>query len=548
MGRQIAIVIAVEKAEGLPALPGALAGAREFASWAAAEGFDIVQLSDEGGEPVLADHVYRAIEGVVRGNADSRDVDRLVIFFSGHGISKGAFADHWLLSRAPENPNEAVNVVKSIRLARRCGIPHVVIIADACRTNAQKDHAGIEGFLIFPSLDIADVELDQFFAARSGDPAYEKVSDDERRAAYGLFTKCLVSGLTEDRVLAAEPVIDGIKPLAVTAKSLRDYLRESVPKAASRAGVKQQPDCVAGSYWPPNVIEWVDEPKRRFARRRPRPPKDRDRGMWTKGELQGGLRALDKDLIEAANELIPLEAPGLFETRSGLTIMGAQVREVATSRGHEGFFHENGLWHVRGTGEAASVVIDLGDDRYAAVAMLPDFIGTVHVGLTGVDLVTYRGAAFGPYGDEDERTVSVLSLIGAASRLGLHDLAIDEAMEFAELFRQYKHQNPTFGIYAAYAYERAGRLDQVTSMIDFFRQARQIIPYDLSLLASEPTTFDMVAPMFPMMTQGWAYLDSDSIHPAVSAASSTLLPSLWATPSGEGGRALFNAVERDELE
>ena len=76
------------------------------------EGFEVKLLVDSSG-PVRASDVFDAISELVgRGT-----LDQLVIYFSGHGFLN-AFSEVWMLSNAPQNPNEAISLAECIILAR----------------------------------------------------------------------------------------------------------------------------------------------------------------------------------------------------------------------------------------------------------------------------------------------------------------------------------------------------------------------------------------------------------------------------------------------
>jgi hypothetical protein len=75
-------------------------------------------------EPVTAADVRRWIRAFV----DLGTVEQLIVYFAGHGVNLW-LGEYWLLSGAPDDPNEAVNMRASADLARYCGIPHVVFIS-----------------------------------------------------------------------------------------------------------------------------------------------------------------------------------------------------------------------------------------------------------------------------------------------------------------------------------------------------------------------------------------------------------------------------------
>ncbi|MGE3966029.1 MAG: caspase family protein [Planctomycetota bacterium] len=691
MARQVAVVIGIERSGNLVPLPGARRGAQQFSEWARAAGFEVVELVDQGRSVTAAD-VWAAVSTAV----NAGDVTRLFIFFAGHGVSKGLDTDFWLLSPGPDNPNEAVNVASSLRHARRSGVKHVAVFADACRTAAGKPQQGVDGYVIFPNQQRADrIELDEFYAAQSGQAAQEVVPDDAIERSFGVFTECLLAALTgADREAAELVQVEGQPTLAVTAKSLASHIQDAVEaklEAIPGAAV-QMPDPRPGSY-PPNVLARLREghptanltieltfegaPPRvgraaltlfvfdpvsnDFVRRATaaarlevalavgslcriqievagyRPPEDASEIFQLRADQQrsirmrvdrlgfmadprpptpstthtrvlderdheherapqaGVYRVVTRDLLSgrsvvtlqqlgrdetpepvrglardpraeaAVDTLVANEGRDHFETTTGLTVRGAPVVAAHVSGGHAGIFVENGAHHIRGhrpgtdydqlgRPRAASAVLDLGDGRYAAVAMFGGFLGTVVVqgaGVTHVSYVPAPGSRFDLPEARAESARRALARAGVAARSGRFQLATSAAADLASTLRNYKHFNPTLGVYAAYAYDIAQRSDQIVDMIGYYRDWQQPVPYDLVLLSGldRQQVGQIVVPAYPLLTQGWAYLDDfpGELHPAVRRARSSLAPSLWATPTGAGGAALADAIDRGEL-
>jgi hypothetical protein len=118
----------VDKAGNLPVLHGAASGARTVGDWLRAEGFEVTPLIDDG-HPVRAGDIFNAVKTLV----SQGTLEQLIVYFSGHGFING-FAEIWMLSEAPDNPNEAVSLTESVDLARGSAIPNVVFISDACRS------------------------------------------------------------------------------------------------------------------------------------------------------------------------------------------------------------------------------------------------------------------------------------------------------------------------------------------------------------------------------------------------------------------------------
>jgi hypothetical protein len=189
------VLIGVARAGNLDPLQAVHDGVSAMEKWALAQGIErerVLVLSDESG-PVEVHQVKKAIKKLI----DLSIVEQLIVYFAGHGvnISRG---EVWLLSGAPEDSNEAVNVSGSVELARFCGIPHVVLISDACRTAAEGIQAqGIRGSEIFPNLDsVTENPVDLFFACGLGSPALE-VKDPKQTAAgfRAVYTDSLVEAL-----------------------------------------------------------------------------------------------------------------------------------------------------------------------------------------------------------------------------------------------------------------------------------------------------------------------------------------------------------------
>src|SRR5262245_46998750 len=107
-----AVVIGVDKVGNLPVLSAAASGARKFGKWLMLEGFDVKLIVDSAG-PVRLGHIFDEIEALVaRGT-----LEQLVVYFSGHGFLSGYLSEVWMLSNAPNNPNEAISLFENVALA-----------------------------------------------------------------------------------------------------------------------------------------------------------------------------------------------------------------------------------------------------------------------------------------------------------------------------------------------------------------------------------------------------------------------------------------------
>ena len=82
--RRAAVVIGVDKPQGLPKLRAAASGAHDVEQWLKADGFEVRLFADDE-QPVRASDLFTAIKGFVsRGT-----LDQLVVYFAGHGFISG---------------------------------------------------------------------------------------------------------------------------------------------------------------------------------------------------------------------------------------------------------------------------------------------------------------------------------------------------------------------------------------------------------------------------------------------------------------------------
>ncbi|WP_210417308.1 caspase family protein [Cellulomonas sp. Y8] len=188
----------------LPAVPGAVAAVR---AWAAEQGVPddlVLAFTDDDGTPVTASAVLAGVRGLV----DRGDVDQLVVYFSGHGINTGN-AEFWLLTGAPEDGSQAVNVSLTSWFAERLPVRHVVLVSDACRTAASTvQELSVQGVAVVPNLPPSGpaAAVDVFYACALGDPAYEVKDPAASGAAYqALFTSALVGALRGDHPALVTP-------------------------------------------------------------------------------------------------------------------------------------------------------------------------------------------------------------------------------------------------------------------------------------------------------------------------------------------------------
>ena len=585
--KRCAVVIGVNKTGDLPVLQAAASGAEQFADWAKTQGIDTVLLKDGNGAGVSLSDVKKAIRSCVK----LKTYSQLIVFFSGHGILRAPDYELWLLSGAPDDPNDAINVPGSIWLARNSGIQHVVVISDACRSRPNSLRLSqIQGGVIFPNESPRSPRpaVDVFYATMPGDPAMEVPASDELRNCRGIFTECLLKGLRGE---VPDIIVDmGDKHLGqiqwvVPSWELKPYLEEEVPDAASKINIRlqQDPDIRVESH-PPKFLAEVAAPSS--------PSTPRSESLSDKTPMgvhhQGGSYKRYFSLVYGGSGDLPyatqkasekaafkssvkqlMEAKGResFETRTGFTVVGAEIiSAVVTSSSRCETFNENGAAQIRvcdeqGEKKPQSLIVQFPDGRGIPLAVMHGFIGTIVVEDGRVVNVSYLPSRhtnnYSAYEHSAREIDMRRAFVAVAARNGAFRIDKDlEAAEAALFLREFKWIDPTLGLYAAYAYAQAGDLSGVDSVHKYMKQEPVPILFDVALLANKlpkPRLFskmkERISPFCPMLTQGWALLKpyEGRLPTLVHKVRRDLVPGLWTTFNPEGTDRILSAIENGEL-
>ena len=154
------IIIAVSKYEGdLDDLPGTLVSAQRMRDWAEGAGphqnYNVLEVSDRDGKQVTIDRVRHEVNQFLSANI----IDRLVVYFAGHGIVGNLASQYWLLSKAVSDNGEGINVERfrsNLEYAniggnnRQLRAGQLILICDACR-NAGRLAQNFTGHPVFTS-------------------------------------------------------------------------------------------------------------------------------------------------------------------------------------------------------------------------------------------------------------------------------------------------------------------------------------------------------------------------------------------------------------
>lgn len=556
-----AIVIGVDRAGSFPVLPGAASGADRMGAWLRHEGFKTTMLTDARA-PVTTAIILAAADAIVHAGTCTQ----LVVYFAGHGFVRG-YSEFWLLSDAPRNPNEAINVHGSIELARNLGIPSVVFISDACRSVvASLAVQRVSGSEMFPNEDpvVPDfpVEVDRFFATHVGEAALDLRVEPGPNGHDGIYSHCFRAAFDSPPAPLIHKLQLADKAVEVVPnRRLRDHLRAAVPAALASKNIRrnQQPNAIVESG--DNV--YIGKARTVCSATPPAaaPPPDPallvqlrlgllDRSDDQVPELEWYLRGL-----YGGPERQPSE-PSSFTAETGFRIIGS---DIAWARSSDAETSQHGLdIHVAMPPgrRVCSVVICFAGGTGTVLAALDDAVAVVVVEGGRVLSVTYtptkRGRDFDRYQDRRDELTTMRRIVTAAARLGHFRLdSKDAGARLAQRIFVGRALDPTLGLHTVYAHAARGDREQVSDLSRYMAGHLGGNLYDLALLAGDrpDPSAPNIAPFAPMLSQGWPLLASKRAHvpEAAKRASEHLLDALWTTFARPGMDILRTALEQGEL-
>jgi Caspase domain len=584
--RLAALAVGVSDAPQLPFLAGALNGARAFHHWAEAMGYESKLLTDVE-NPVTIAGLRAALEQLLA--AGRSGTHRFVIYFAGHGVIREVEEGLWLLS----DWRQELRAVAVEALRRRLTlyqIDQVSIFADACRSLPPDiDTADLVPDAVLgsgPGPRSATMAVDKFVAAQDGAETFmiPGANPDDDRC---LFSGVLLEGLWGTKQDAFSKILHD----KVTSRSLGTYLETEVPRIAQTYRYEVVPS-VSPTFPEGDDIYFGDGPKVTPPAFAPWPPLATLSEMGVRARRYIDLPVIALPVPEAPSAGEPTEArtledqlrtqdrPTHFETGSGFAIEGDLVVAIWTPPDvtAERDLGGPGWWRVRPANaqwldRPAAVLIEFASGNFAAVTVLPEFIGSLVVKERGVAGLVYREIYGGP-----EVATTTERAIGELERGGLRaDATADMAVEL----RREKHADPVRGVISAYLYDSIGDVESVRRMAYFYLQHDQPIPYDIALLAqldgelregrllwttvpavparqplteaeravewSYQATREVSGPvggLSPWLRQGWAFLDDPAadghtlVLPAVAEAAARLTPARFATLDATGGHQL----------
>lgn len=568
MGAKYVLAIGIRKSGQLPALDGAIVDARAFAEWASSpsQAYITSIVTDET-EPVTVDRLRREINKILQ-----EDISRLLIFYSGHGISAQA-GDYWLLSHYDRDGDEAVNLAQSMRNGRRLGIGQIAIFSDACRSSFNTA-AYVGGRVIFPVPPVPRLlsRYDEFLSTDIGYAAQEVPGEDPAKS-YGIFSRCLLTAL---HGLEPDVIESRTSRKVITSLALANWLEKAVPLQSGKipGAAVQYPSITTGWHEPNDEYAELTTVEDASANMKVLEAGGRRLLDWVSRQHSMGLaerRAIRNATLtriaesKASREkVISKRMDAFLASRDmdsdaaghSLTVFGAKIVEVVAPSGVTvDLIEQPDVWHIRGHGAPHSIALRTDDGLWIAATLLPLFNGTIVVGEEGVQSLNYAPPRDSFERELNRRSEEMVARWNALLSVGRMFNPV-ELIAFADQAREFKHVNPAFGILAAYAYERSGRIDEVASVAWYFIKRNMFVPFDVwSLLVNygDPmkliaehgcvSATPIVAGGFPLLTRGWSFFDPDNDRQADLARLRTgLKDSVWTTFNAQDGATFAQMI------
>jgi hypothetical protein len=571
-GRMVSVAIGIQNAEGLDALPGAYNGALAFYQWARALKYQSHLLTDAKSE-VTIETLNHKLTDILAGRGR---IERLVVYFAGHGLIRGAGETLWLLSDWSRKAR-AVGVELFRNRLYRYDVQQISIFADACRSlpaNISAAELAPDPVLDPGESPRIEKRVDRFTATQDGTETYmvygAKPSD----------ARCIFSGVLMEGLWGMRPkAFSKVRTDKVTSQSLGDFLEDEVPERAKFYGYELKPTIS------PTFPEGADV----YLERRPvAPPQFGDwpqaahdaAGLGGKGDAPG--TALEIERSQRLLNSLRTSAPqrGIGSDQCGFAIEGALPGAAWTrDQRHVEILGNQVLLSpvlaAAGYATTSPLLVEFEDGAFAATVGLLGFSATMVRDEQGVSAIVYHPA-------EGSRSPSTEMAEMALAFMEYRGLRADAVIELASQLRRYKHVDPVLGVISAYLYDSIGDRDSIRQIAYFYAEKHQSIPYDVAMLAmlqvqgvafdnnyvakvpavpkrkprtraerelewtyaSTPEIWGVVAGVWPWMRQGWELLEdakSDLLidRPELVGLRQYLTRSRFATLRYEGAARLI---------
>jgi hypothetical protein len=507
------IIIAVSKYAGAyDNLPGAVTSAQRLRRWAEQQDKDcnykVLYLADDVFEEIDVQLVREKVRNFVSQNV----IDRLVVYFAGHGIVRSAGDQFWLLTNAANDLREGINVEAFRRGLLKCNfgthndeLPagQLCIISDACR-NTSRDAIDFSGDPILTSTARMNkcIQLDRFLSTGLGDYSFQ-IDEADGSGAYCLFSEVLLNALCGEVQEAIETDYHKFKPV-VTNHKLAEYLEREVRKRAAAIEEEMQPDLLTGIRPPynfykrlrkplaaPNVMPSSQDPQLAAAVQmaiHKEGKKGSDHQLSTDQEHRRQILLEARQYIERAFEESQREENypynRLRTDSSDFPIIcdflpnciAAPRSAIVQVRPRERFYEI-----ISSNFKGAPILINQGK-QWILAPHYPNVVPIVLCDLPG-DILLYKPYVSHEWYEEDESWDTYLSDFSNLVRSA--PLRAADANKFADKIRVGKEKYPHQSVTAGYLYEFSNDYDNIARTAHYMANNTKLVPFDLALLCAD---------------------------------------------------------------
>ena len=486
------IIIAVSRYAGAyNDLPGVITSAHRMREWAEQPGddcnYNVLYIGDDEHDKIDVS----LIRGRVRDFVDNNYIDRLVVYFAGHGIVRSAGEQYWLLTDADIDTTEGINVEAFRRGLMKCNIGahrdnftgQLCIIGDACR-NISKDAIEFYGHPIITSTGRMNrkIQLDRFLSTGLGNYSFQ-INQIGNQVAYCLFSEVMLIGLYG----GADEVIDNtshtFKPV-VTNHKLADYLEDEVKRRAAEIDEEMEPDILTGIRPDYNYYK-----------------KMIDSNLAGESDFQsllsdGGVQVMGSDGEGGMNDEKEVR-------KSKLITLKRRISDdyYDTFRNNDDYFKVICDFHpkvVAAPGNEEVIVERIGDffslrivegnyepvliqqdDQWILIPIYPNVVSVISDSLPGDILFLKTGEGI----DRDEIWDNYLS--DFSNLAGNIPLRAADARKFADNIRIGKEEYPHQSVTAGYLYEFSNDYSNIARTAHYMARNTGSVPFDLALLCAD---------------------------------------------------------------
>jgi hypothetical protein len=499
------IIIAVSKYAGAYAdLPGAITSARRLREWAEQPDEDcnykVLYLADDVFDKIDVQLVREKVREFVNNNF----IDRLVVYFAGHGIVRSAGDQFWLLTDAANDEQEGIDVEGFRRGLLKCNIGNadfagqLCIIADACR-NTGRDAIEFKGHSILTSTANMNrrIQLDKFLSTGLGDYSFQ-INKTDSQSAYCLFSEVMLSALQGEVKEAIATEDHQFKPV-VTNHKLAEYLEKEVRSRAAAIGEDMEPDVLTGIRPPHNFYKRLKKPishviassqdQQLTASIRmaihDSDKKGSDAQLTTDQELR---RQTLLNVKKHTGKLIgqafkSLQYPSSYGSYSSIIcdflpkLIAVPYSETIQARPSA----VSDFYDISGCGDAPILILQ--GNQWIITPSYPNVVTVIHKNLPS-DILFFRPGVMrsGQYRDKAWDTY----LSDFSNLVGNVPLRAADAQKFADRSRINKEMYPHQAVTAGYLYEFSNDYDNIARTAHYMANGyRGLVPFDLALLCAD---------------------------------------------------------------